>query len=908
MKEKFLRRILQTPIVISLFGALVLAGGFAPALAQTGGKVENYKAQMTVDFNRPWTMILPDPDKIDWNNLQDRPGYRYRGMLPSHQRFYDYIQAKRHSPTPLNWMDKAMIHTLQTIRRWPEAPIPSPAALAYMRYLRGLNRIDLNLSEAIMLSEIWGQGLIPTDVPPNASFQPMVEYLQSGPFQPRNLWERCFGRADDYLDWTVAAIFDTRVPGSFSFPTPPIDGVQIGYSISGARITDSKESKATIGYQAGRGENGEMDTKGSLRLWGTVRTSGVHQTLFSAYVRAGTNSKVIERRISDKITVGVPISGGYTFDLSVPIPELPPPPEQGYAPGNYWISIQTVSGTLGQPDYKVHAMVDISGWLRRPDELTRKNEVTDWRAEVEKTLKKLGYEETAEGGKLRRMREARAAGPAAWKAYTNEQFAFFNANKNDKDRFYECVQQAMENGGPAWDAYVQTESCGGLRVPQSSTGGVAGQPAGQVPPVSPGGGTLQGGAQPQGKTPPAGGTGGATQTAPPGENRPAGGGATGGTAAPGSGGGTTAAAGADRIAGTWNWVNGQTMIVYTNGTFDKILDGKRFNGGRWVNLGGSQFRFTHETGGYIDTLTLSADGKSFDGTNNEGYHLTGSKKNGGGAVQSGAQPQENPNPSGGGAVQKPIPQAWNLVETQTKIIPDTNYPGCRWEGGPSALTATKEWIGVTDGGHYGMKAVYSWQGIPASLAPGQVFQPTVAIRQLANNSGSGCWLKIYMNMVGGNETDGPDTTTSWREGIVAHQGGNIPLFAPNGSGEMLRIRVHCALGPDVYETYYFYRFGGSASSIADLGRVWSVFEAGEWIGTWTRRGDTNIIDAVWTNKNTPGEWRDEMTIESVRGDQVVLFRKGMNGRYTGTISADRKSISGTASWYQPGQNWTAQIR
>lgn len=95
----------------------------------------------------------------------------------------------------------------------------------------------------------------------------------------------------------------------------------------------------------------------------------------------------------------------------------------------------------------------------------------------------------------------------------------------------------------------------------------------------------------------------------------------------------------------------------------------------------------------------------------------------------------------------------------------------------------------------------------------------------------------------------------------------------------------------------------------DLGRVWSVVEAGEWVGTWTRRPGTNTFDAVWHNTKKPGEWRDEITLESAEGNKVILYRKGNNGRYRGTLAPDRKSVlHGTASWYPPDWVWTAQIR
>ena len=80
------------------------------------------------------------------------------------------------------------------------------------------------------------------------------------------------------------------------------------------------------------------------------------------------------------------------------------------------------------------------------------------------------------------------------------------------------------------------------------------------------------------------------------------------------------------LAGTWNWVSGQVLVVHSDGTFEVYKDGGRINDGHWVNLQGWQYRLNHRNGGYIDTVTLSADGNALDGTNNLGYQLHGSRQ------------------------------------------------------------------------------------------------------------------------------------------------------------------------------------------------------------------------------------------------------------------------------------------
>jgi len=95
---------------------------------------------------------------------------------------------------------------------------------------------------------------------------------------------------------------------------------------------------------------------------------------------------------------------------------------------------------------------------------------------------------------------------------------------------------------------------------------------------------------------------------------------------------------------------------------------------------------------------------------------------------------------------------------------------------------------------------------------------------------------------------------------------------------------------------------GSASS---LGRVWRIREASGatvYEGVWTRRGASNTFDGVWESAGV----KSTLTLESVKGDQVVFSRVGA-GRYVGTLSPDGKRItSGTLSW-APGFQWTATI-
>ena len=96
------------------------------------------------------------------------------------------------------------------------------------------------------------------------------------------------------------------------------------------------------------------------------------------------------------------------------------------------------------------------------------------------------------------------------------------------------------------------------------------------------------------------------------------------------------------------------------------------------------------------------------------------------------------------------------------------------------------------------------------------------------------------------------------------------------------------------------RFGGV---LGDTLTVKEVAGGSVYDGTWTRRAGTDIFDAVWN-----GSIRDVIEIESFNGNQIVFYRHGNKGRYTGRLSADGTQVtSGTANWYSAGWFWSAKV-
>jgi hypothetical protein len=111
-----------------------------------------------------------------------------------------------------------------------------------------------------------------------------------------------------------------------------------------------------------------------------------------------------------------------------------------------------------------------------------------------------------------------------------------------------------------------------------------------------------------------------------------------------------------QLEGTWNWVSGQTLVLHPDGTLDVYLNGQKINEGHWTSLGGNQYRFVHRNGGWVDTVTLSPDGRALDGTNNHNAALHGSRS---------GTPEVSAHPA---SAHPQLEGTWNWVGGQTLVI------------------------------------------------------------------------------------------------------------------------------------------------------------------------------------------------------------------------------------------------
>ena len=98
----------------------------------------------------------------------------------------------------------------------------------------------------------------------------------------------------------------------------------------------------------------------------------------------------------------------------------------------------------------------------------------------------------------------------------------------------------------------------------------------------------------------------------------------------------------------------------------------------------------------------------------------------------------------------------------------------------------------------------------------------------------------------------------------------------------------------------------------DLGRVWKVeegyYDDPQWIGVWTRRGNSNVFDATWKHCWMNETKQDVLEVQLAKDGQIVVFRQGVKQHYRGNYSPQQPNkVRGKADWYGPDLIWKAVI-
>lgn len=536
-------------------------------------------AQENTDYipGRPWTAVIPDPDKVDWTS-PDRPGYRYRGMLPQHQRFYDLVQAKRARGEELSDADRRFIGYLVAARRWPEGPTPNAFWRAFLCYLREQPTDELNLAQRLMLWEALSRGLVPMDMPQDEQTRNVIAYLHSEPFRARNWFERAFGRVEPWMDYSMAQQgYDLREggPGAGVFPpTGDFNGLVIRYNFSGVTLGEPTDKE---GFTTSRSYKGTVGP-GTVTISGSGSMRGGWSATLRVYVSIGA------AQIDEEFSFDAPGSKDFSYTVQVP------PDAVG---GQISIRLTGLYSTAGAGSTQVTRGLAVSASLEPSAEAVaaqRDRADAEWRAQVEQTLRELGYEETPAGREVREMREALAGGDAAWREYCARKDAQMRGEKTEAESEFDELRRLTQASEQEWEAYVATQTGDGG---QTADGG---QTTGGGGPSAGGGGQT---------------AGGGTQTA---DTRPPDvGGLTVGT---GSSGGTTTGTAEHfdqtaQVCGAMNYANlpadSLAVAIWTRDGVELTRSQREIGGTGWVSFS----LMTQDAGGLPPgtyTLTIMVGG------------------------------------------------------------------------------------------------------------------------------------------------------------------------------------------------------------------------------------------------------------------------------------------------------------
>jgi len=424
--------------------------------------------------NKPNTEWVPDPDLVDWDNMKDRPGYRYRGMAPVQQRFHDYIQQKRENGRELSWADRWMISNLQSIRRWPEAPVPSETQKAFMRHLRSLDRKELTWGERAMVGGLISRGLWPGDAAKDPMMERWAEMLEkTGANRPKNWFEETVGPVGKWMEHVVARtgrpMTKGAAPGNV-YPGEPFNGMQIRYNVSGATLGPPSDKH---GFTCVRTLEGELAASGKLTLSGTASQGNGYGARLTVTLWTPAGEKKHTAYIKNP---GGDAVGTDTFSLSVDI-----------ATGDLRTYSEHARFAIKMDgEYSMgggHRGLYVYGSLQQSAAQQQANVAAadaKWRKEVEETLKRLGYSNTPEGEALEEMREALKLGDAGWKAHVDKTLERMGQDESPLGKEFADLQGALAADDDGWDAWARKHGGG---PPEPDLGGLlvgTGTDAGEV--------------------------------------------------------------------------------------------------------------------------------------------------------------------------------------------------------------------------------------------------------------------------------------------------------------------------------------------------------------------------------------------------------------------------------------------
>jgi hypothetical protein len=188
-----------------------------------------------------------------------------------------------------------------------------------------------------------------------------------------------------------------------------------------------------------------------------------------------------------------------------------------------------------------------------------------------------------------------------------------------------------------------------------------------------------------------------------------------------------------------------------------------------------------------------------------------------------------------------------------------------------------------------------------------------SLKELRSSTGHNTARKDYGGQITYTVETWAALELAWRKGIQSTYNYFLNLKRNKDSARVFEMTFGTRL--DTFEKEFEQDLGRAlhASYSADpLGRVWKETEDMAWSGIYTRRGNSTVFDAAWSNdKSSPVTGIIAMHLS---GDKVFIeSHQQSNGRkydYLGTLSRDSRTISGTfwrTDSMGPVQQWQATI-
>lgn len=430
--------------LLGALAGLILWGAASAAGAQATGP-----NGLVMIPGRPWTSIIPDPDTYDWNST-NRPGYRFRGMTPTVKRFQDYINQKRAQGRALSEADEAYIRGLIMMRRWPEPPKPNPFWRAFMRYMRERTNDDLNIADRIMMGELVFRGFAVFDSEASPELANLINFLTQNKFTPDGWFQNNVLNGPAWMkEYLAATNFDLGPgeAGAYTIPKTPDyrSNARLTCNVSGAAIKSVADLGPSQRLIRGELRPGELTVAGRLDIKGV----GVKSQLI-ATAWGGAHHK------EQKLDLADAEGNGATVNYSVAIPM-----DLTMEGAGFRVQVQTtVDGYMGTQGLSVTGSFDKPAAQKAAEQAAGD---AAWRQKVEETLRNLGHEETEDGKRVRKMREALAGGEAAWRDYVDSNLK--EMGYSDDAAEFDRLVNAAATGGRAWCSYAGAQ---GVAAPDPS--------------------------------------------------------------------------------------------------------------------------------------------------------------------------------------------------------------------------------------------------------------------------------------------------------------------------------------------------------------------------------------------------------------------------------------------------------